>query len=224
VINQDTTVVLDLATGTLGCDSTVTAHVTVVDELQTFQFTELCEGEIFHGIVLSQDTIFIETLTSQGGCDSIVTTDIRVFPMAETFLMEEIKAGEFIQIGTSIFDETGQYEVVLQTANGCDSVVYLDLNVLVGLKENLRFDISLHAFPNPFGNQLNIEFLLDKNQPVSIAIFDITGREISNMLEKEFLSQGIHRFVWQKDMLGAGVFLVKVQTADGLYISRVVGF
>ncbi|MEZ4954853.1 MAG: T9SS type A sorting domain-containing protein [Saprospiraceae bacterium] len=224
LIDQDTTLVFDLTTGVLGCDSTVTAHIIVVDELQTFQFTKLCEGEIFHGIVLSQDTILIETFTSQGGCDSIVTTDVRVFPIAETFLMEEIEDGEFIQIGNSIFNETGQYDVTLQTADGCDSIVYLDLNVLVGSEETLRSDISLNAFPNPFGNQLKIEFTLNKNQPVTISIFDITGREISNMLEKEFLSQGIHRFVWQKDMLGAGVFLVKVQTADGLYISRVVGF
>ena len=223
VINGDTTIITDLQTQILGCDSTVIAHLQVTNDLQTFIDLEFCEGDTVNGTVLVEDISFTYFLVSQAGCDSVVTMDIAVFPKKETFLIEAIEVGDFVVVGNEIFDKTGMYQVLLQTVHGCDSLVHLDLTVITDLAEIYDEDISLVAFPNPFDNELNVKFNLKKTQLVTITIFDINGRLLKTILEDNLLTQGTHKFGWRKEFPRSGVFLVKVQTTDGIYMAKVVG-
>ena len=114
-----------------GCDSIVNLDLTVNPVHQTDLTETICQGES----VWIGDSEFTETgnysvtLTSIQGCDSIVNLDLLVNPVYETNLAETICPGESIQIGDSIFMQTGNYSVMLSSMTGCDSVVNLDLNV-----------------------------------------------------------------------------------------------
>ncbi|HFA50049.1 MAG TPA: PKD domain-containing protein [Bacteroidetes bacterium] len=219
----DTTITAEFTTQILGCDSTVTAHISVTDQVEISQLLEFCEGDIYHGVVLNQDTVLVETINSQTGCDTLLTSNITVLPNAETFLVKEINEGEILIIGDQVFDSTGQYEILLQAANGCDSLVHLDLSVLTGIEEVRKGQIELKAFPNPFSNSLNLHFYLPKNENVSIGLFDVNGRLVRSFLKNKWLSAGEHRFVWSRDWSSAGVFWVKVTTEDGVFARKVVG-
>ena len=221
---EDTTLVTNLATQVLGCDSIVTTHIHITEHVQGFQFLEFCEGDIYNGAILTQDTFLIETLTSQAGCDSLLSTSIKVFPHEEIFIIEEIEAGESVTIGTEEFNATGMYNVLLQTVNGCDSLVHLDLTVLTDVNDLIQQNINLKAFPNPFVGQLNIEFNLSNAQPVTIQMFDLNGRKIRTFISEKLLSAGNYHFFWDSNNFEKGVFLIKVQAKDGIYTTKVVGF
>ena len=67
--------------------------------------------------------------TSYQGCDSIVPLLLELVPTALTVLVEEICEGECLQFAGETLCETGIYEEVLQTWQGCDSTVVMNLLV-----------------------------------------------------------------------------------------------
>ncbi|MCC6727672.1 MAG: gliding motility-associated C-terminal domain-containing protein [Saprospiraceae bacterium] len=61
--------------------------------------------------------------------DNAVTVTIGP-PIDDTNLVETICQGDFYNIGAQQFNTTGNYTVVLNSVNGCDSTIYLDLTVV----------------------------------------------------------------------------------------------
>ncbi len=75
--------------------------------------------------------IYSDTFPSFGGCDSIVHLTLTVLLPDTTELVETICDGEEFAIGLDTFDQSGQYQVVLQNRFGCDSTVLLGLTVIM---------------------------------------------------------------------------------------------
>ncbi len=119
-------------TGSDGCDSTVHLRLLVAPALVTNLDQEICAGDsITIGSSVYKTTgIYLDTLTSVNGCDSIVNLNLRVLRVPPTFLTEVICQGETYQVGGQTFDTTGEYDVILTAANGCDSLINLTLLVL----------------------------------------------------------------------------------------------
>ncbi len=113
-----------------GCDSIITLNLTVV-EPETIMNQTICDGETF---TVGQNS-FTEagtynfTLESSAGCNSEVTLNLNV---NESFAIEQniqICEGESYSVGNETFTESGNYDVVLQAVNGCDSTIMLGLTV-----------------------------------------------------------------------------------------------
>mgnify|MGYP000075835260 CR=1 FL=1 len=124
-----------------GCDSIVTLNLTVHPTLFTELTQEICDGESF-GVGTSTYTtsgIFVDTLSSMvTGCDSIITLDLTVHPIEMTMLTEEICESETFTVGTSTYNEAGNYtDTLTSVVTGCDSIVVLDLTV------NPEYEITL---------------------------------------------------------------------------------
>ena len=123
-----------MLTAANGCDSIVNLGLFVRDEITTSLTQEICEGSTYEVGPSSYDESgqYQDVLTSVNtGCDSTVSLDLTVIPLAETMLTESICDGEVVIVGTSVYTETGSYQDVLtSTLTGCDSVVYLDLDVI----------------------------------------------------------------------------------------------
>jgi len=222
-IFSDTVLTTVLSTQTLGCDSTVTANIDVTELIETFDSANRCEGELFNGIAVFSDTTFVETFNLGSGCDSISTTEVTVFPAEETFLMESILSGEIFMVGNQVFDETGMYQVTLQTINGCDSLVYLDLSVLTSTNERWEEELKIEAFPNPFSETVNVHFILTKNEKVSLEIYDLNGRQMQTIFENKNLPAGLHQFKWKKEWMGSGVFYIRLRTETKFKTMKLVG-
>lgn len=221
---QDTVITAVFATQNLGCDSTVIASISVVDLIETFYQAEICEGEWFHGLQVFSDTVFVETFSLPQGCDSVSTTTLSVHPNVTVNLVETIGSGEHYLIGSQVFTQTGIYEVTLQTWQGCDSLVVLDLTVLTGTEAPVGEDLQLLAYPNPFTENLTISFQLPHAEVVSLEVSDVHGRLVHRFFAEKSLPAGHHRFDWRKEWLGYGIFLVRMRTSDRVWTKKIIGF
>ncbi|RMF20948.1 MAG: hypothetical protein D6765_16195, partial [Bacteroidetes bacterium] len=114
-----------------GCDSLVVLDLVVDSALQYAFSEEICFGESYAlgDSTFSADGTYTVPFTSVEGCDSLVTLTLTVLPPLETFLDVSLCPGDSLQVGGQTFSQPGQYQVVLVGANGCDSVVFLNLDV-----------------------------------------------------------------------------------------------
>lgn len=122
-----------------GCDSLVNLDLEVLTFLTTEVEAMICEGESYTVGSESFDATgnYSVTLTAQSGCDSIVNLDLEVLTFLSTALTETICEGDTFEVGSESFNATGNYDVTLMSAAGCDSIVSLDLEVLQFLTTDL---------------------------------------------------------------------------------------
>ncbi|MCU0348417.1 MAG: PKD domain-containing protein, partial [Saprospiraceae bacterium] len=219
---SDTTFTTVFPTWTLNCDSTVIALVTVTDLLETsFEFN-VCEGSFYNGVQLFSDTIVVDTVSLPLGCDSISTVVFHVFPNEETLLFDTIVPGEFAEVGDMIFTQAGIYEVPLQTWLGCDSLVTLNLTMLTPNREIEANSLNIRVFPNPFSQDLTLEFEMGQAGEAAIYLFDAVGRQLRVIAEKAMLGAGAHRMQVGDLGMGAGIYWLKMQVGGRQFHQKLV--
>ena len=94
----------------------------------------ICEGESFElDNANSFDTpgTYEVGYTTAAGCDSLVRVNLEVNPGSAVDFAFNICEDDEITIAGSTFDETGIYEITTENYVGCDSVITLDLGVIV---------------------------------------------------------------------------------------------
>ena len=67
-------------------------------------------------------------------------------------------------------------------------------------------------YPNPFNPTTTIEFLLPVNDRVELTVFDITGRKVASIINKE-ISAGIHKIKFDGTNLTSGVYFYQIRTS-----------
>ncbi len=114
-----------------GCDSSVYLSLTVNPNVITQISQTICQGQsvsIGNQTFTTSGNYNVHLQTSQG-CDSSVYLSLTVNPNAITQLSQTICQGQSVTIGNQTFTTSGNYNVHLQTSQGCDSSVYLSLTV-----------------------------------------------------------------------------------------------
>ncbi len=106
----------------------------IVESIPPTNLTEIvCEGECFE----VADTLICETgfynfvLENQAGCDSIVTVNLTEQPTPVSNLDLFLCTEDTFFIGNLPFVETGIYEETLPSFQNCDSIINLDLEVII---------------------------------------------------------------------------------------------
>jgi hypothetical protein len=71
-------------------------------------------------------------------------------------------------------------------------------------------------FPNPFNPGTTITFDLPKDDRVTLQIFDIQGREIITLIDKN-LKAGVHNFIWNgrdvnNNLMSSGIYICAIKT------------
>ncbi|HRI59042.1 MAG TPA: gliding motility-associated C-terminal domain-containing protein [Saprospiraceae bacterium] len=123
------------ATASNTCDTAAPACRTVVVTgiPPTLIPATICAGECY-GVgdtVLCDPGIYDFHYTGTEGCDSLVRVTLDVLPVASASLDLFICKDDSIYIGDQAYFESGQYQKILTSGNGCDSIVNLDLQVVV---------------------------------------------------------------------------------------------
>ncbi len=128
----ETGVYFENLTSENGCDSTVILNLTVLPVFETSFSETICAGETFEfdGQILDETGLFSAIFTAENGCDSTVNLNLTVLPTIETALAETICENETFEFNGEILTDAGDYEITLAAANGCDSTVFLTLNIL----------------------------------------------------------------------------------------------
>ncbi|MBL8006101.1 MAG: SBBP repeat-containing protein [Ignavibacteria bacterium] len=68
-------------------------------------------------------------------------------------------------------------------------------------------------YPNPFNPTTSIEFSLPENSFVKLKVIDITGKEVSNLVNENF-SAGTFRYEFNGKNLPSGVYYYKLETGN----------
>ncbi|MEZ5026157.1 MAG: PKD domain-containing protein [Chitinophagales bacterium] len=114
-----------------GCDSLINLHLNVIDTAKANISRSICEGDsvTIANQIFKTEGNYIINLNSANGCDSLLNLTITVLPKKRFTLDTSICAGEKIQIGNQIFSQAGDYEINLTSAQGCDSIILLNLSI-----------------------------------------------------------------------------------------------
>lgn len=81
---------------------------------------------------------------------------------------------------------------------------------------------QLKVFPNPFTDKINIQFVLGKRSPVSVAIYSITGRKLKDLMSHQEKDVGKHELVFVPDNLPPGIYFTKLVTDNGILTKQIV--
>jgi hypothetical protein len=85
----------------------------------------------------------------------------------------------------------------------------------------------LSSFPNPFNNNINIGFDLNRDSPVWLRIYNIEGEEIFSHYFG-FISSGEYLYIWDgktknKTSIGSGVYFIKILSGVNSYqMSKII--
>lgn len=190
----------------LGCDSTITLHLTVYDKVFDTINVKLCEGESYTENNFNEDVsgIYQRLLQTTMGCDSLVTLNLTVHEVYDDTISAIIKYGETYTDNNFNEYETGLYTQYLLSEYGCDSISTLRLEV--------DRDAKLYI-PNAFQprEKFDNKFCVYPNQEevhvLSIKIFNRKGtllwetKDINDCWDGKYKGQ----FVQQ------GVYIYKVE-------------
>ncbi|NOS84408.1 MAG: T9SS type A sorting domain-containing protein [Ignavibacteria bacterium] len=69
-------------------------------------------------------------------------------------------------------------------------------------------------YPNPFNPSTTIRFELKSNSVVTLKVFDVTGREITKVINGENIQAGIHEVNFDAGKLASGVYFYSLETPD----------
>ncbi len=114
-----------------GCDSTVNLTLTVVSSFTSSSSATICAGEsyILGAQTLTTSGVFSETFTSVSGCDSVVTVTLTVNPVSTSTITENACDSYTSPSGDYTWEASGTYTDTIPAANGCDSVITINLTV-----------------------------------------------------------------------------------------------
>lgn len=117
--------------GPNGKDSLVVLSLSVIDPVYSYLSASIysCERYTQNGFDVNTEGKHYITRTSAQGCDSIVELDLRVIKQKEHHIYASICDGEVYEQNGFKETKKGVYTRRLKTAQGCDSVVTLNLDV-----------------------------------------------------------------------------------------------
>jgi len=121
----------DTLTASSGCDSIVRVTLGISPKKYSSFNSSICQGETvtFGSQLLSSAGVYSRTIPSSNGCDSLITLTLTVRPHSTAAISATICAGQSYVFGTQSLTIAGTYNRTIPSANGCDSVITLDLTV-----------------------------------------------------------------------------------------------
>ena len=205
-----------------GCDSIINLDLTVHPVYEMDIDTAICQGESYP----VGDSTYTETgtyeivLQTVEGCDSIINLDLTVHPIYEMDIDTAICQGESYPVGDSTYTETGTYEIVLQTVEGCDSIINLDLTVHPIYEMDIDTAIcqgeSYSVGDSTYTETGTYEIVLQTVEGCdSIINLDLTVHPIYEMDIDTAICQGESYSVGDSTYTETGTYEIVLQTVEG---------
>ena len=141
------------------CQQVLVQSVPVTEIVDVF-----CEGDCYEvaGETICQSGFYEYVLQNIDGCDSIITADLEELPVAMLSIDVDICEGDTLYIGPTPYTQTGVFQEILTTSQQCDSIIDLDLFVIVCNITSSDFPASAVCFGSETGQ---IVFNVDNGTP-----------------------------------------------------------
>jgi hypothetical protein len=137
---------------------------------------------------------------------------INVWPFWEDYSgMPYVPYGLFEVYATSHAGSPGGHRIVYLRANGCNHAA-----TGVDTREAVPLPFTLDApYPNPISANASIGYSIERAGPVTIAVYDVTGRRVATLLDKAVRPAGRGSIDLDTRKLAPGVYFVKLEIAAG---------
>lgn len=119
-------------TSSKGCTFSDSINIMVRPTYKINETVNICEGNsyIYQNKTYTKDTIVKNLFIATNGCDSNYTLNIKVLKRSFGSIDRKICQGTTYNFYGNIINNAGTYKHNLKAANGCDSVVTLNLKVI----------------------------------------------------------------------------------------------
>jgi hypothetical protein len=185
----------------------------VVDSVYITMDASICDGESMELNGVSYTEAGSYTFTAN---DTVFTLNLTVNPVYNIIINDSITSGEtYTQYG---FNESvaGTYTQYLTTANGCDSIITLNLTVTTGINDYKGMNITIA--PNPAQDYVVVT-VKDMHKEMMIELLDMCGRVLRTMR----LTAEDSMLRVERGNLPDGIYMLRM-TSDGHIQTRKVIF
>ena len=127
-----------------GCQTEVTLTLEAQDYQQSTITASICAGETYtadNGQTYTEPGTYSYLLPSDDGCDTEVTLILEELPHYENTITSTICEGESYFYSGQAYTTAGTYTFDMQTAEGCDSTLYLELVVTSAIQSTANVSI-----------------------------------------------------------------------------------
>jgi arabinogalactan endo-1,4-beta-galactosidase len=105
-----------------------------------------------------------------------------------------------------------------------NSSIFTDLATMPEIIPN-EFKLEQN-YPNPFNNQTRIRYSLAYASPVTVRVYNLTGRLVAVLID-EFQERGMHSIIWDgtgrnRSALSSGVYILQLKTPQARASRKVV--
>ena len=119
----------------------------------------------------------------------------------------------------------GNWSAVMFTCWTLNYSLYFDWFGNTGIEEGVSPATisSLQNSPNPFSGSTRIDFNLSGTGPVSLEVFDVSGRHVSTPIDGQSFEAGDHSVQWDAGTsLAPGVYFSRLTSGDQVLTQRMV--
>jgi len=176
---------------------------------------------------LPAGTDFVSAIPTQGSCTCsgrVVECDLGAIPVdgSESVSVTVVLSEFLLSTDATVSADEPDF-FTLGNADTC-TVPVACIPTTVSTGENVRVEIQKNR-PNPFNPETSISFSVSQKQAVMVTVYDVAGRRVAALTDKEYPA-GTHTVNWDgRDSTGreaaSGVYFLKIKTL-GLEKSRKV--
>jgi hypothetical protein len=200
-----------------GCDSIEILNLTIFPDFANEEMTNACGAYTWElsGETYTETGMYTESFLSIHGCDSVYVLDLEIWPeyqIVESISVEE----EYIwPVNGMFYDLPGTYVVEFSSADGCDSIHILELNLRIAVEiyfpNIIKMDSDRNGGFTIYGNRslVGIEF---------IEVYDRWGKQVAkiqNISPNDPTMGWDGRFNGQTVVNGVYAWIARVNLIDG---------
>jgi len=108
---------------------------------------------------------------------------------------------------------SGKYRYRIKQTDNNGNSEYFDLNTTVEIGLPAKFKLSQN-YPNPFNPVTKIDFEIPADGRVTISVYDLSGKEITKLMNNEFRTAGYHTISFNGQAFSSGVYLYRMAAGD----------
>lgn len=189
-----------------GCDSTLSLNLTIIYSTAGDTAAIACDWFEWYGTEYYEcSDSSTHTLTNAVGCDSVVTLYLTInHSMIDTIV--DFATGSYEWQGY-VLDSSGTYLDSLQTVDGCDSILVLQLTILQGIQE--VGDGMINVYPNPTSGKVKV----DSDDVTRIDVYNTNGQLVKSVSGNN---------VVDITLLPSGIYTLKVATRKSSFVCKVI--
>ncbi len=198
--------------------------------LAIFDISDIDHIQYLSGTRAGDYKLFIKnnyayTIYETGGRSGHVSGGISVIDISDPYSPEGVSNYEyiyvdFISVGSQLYvNDTFLFYGNLANFGICELEDVMEISD-TNIPTPTTFQMT-PAYPNPFNGQTTVTFTLPQAGSVNLTMFDMLGREVSQLTPGSWLQSGEHHVNIDADKLATGNYLLRLQSDNDIQVQPI---